>query len=69
MREELFGALNCTAVRLELTDAKFVSIQTQKQGHEVIEHNYNLSQWFSFYQRQDGVIRLAWLMLVDYLRL
>ena len=51
---------------MELTDATFVSVQAQKNGHEVIEHNYNQSQWFSFYQRQNGVIRLV--RLFKYLR-
>ena len=57
MREDLFGALNCTAVKVILNDTKLVSVEAKQQGHETIEHQLNFSQWFSFYQRQDGLIR------------
>ena len=57
MRQDLFGDLKCTAVQLLLTDIQFISIKAREHGHDVFEHNLNFSQWFSFYQRQDGLIR------------
>ena len=57
MRQELFGDLKCTAVQLLLTDIVFLSVKAKEQGHDVFEHKLNFSQWFSFYQRQDGLIR------------
>ena len=57
MREGIFGELNCTSVHVRLADTRLVSVQAKQQGHEAIEHTLNFSQWFSFYQRQDGLIR------------
>ena len=57
MREGIFGVLNCTSVQVRLDNARLVSVEAKQQGHEAIEHRLNISQWFSFYQRQDGLIR------------
>ena len=59
MREDLFGALNCTSVLVRISNTSLVSLQAKLQGYETIEHRLNFSQWFSFYQRQDGLIRLV----------
>ncbi|KAI6660257.1 hypothetical protein LOD99_10427 [Oopsacas minuta] len=56
IREELLGALNCTSVHVRLTNSSLFSIQAREHGEEIIDHAMNLSQWFSFYQRQDGLI-------------
>ena len=57
MREGIFGVLNCTSVQVRLLDTRLISVQAKQHGHEAIEHRMNFSQWFSFYQRQDGLIR------------
>ena len=57
MREDVFGILNCTSVHVELTDTSLISVQAKLQGHETIEHRLDFSRWFSFYQREDGLIR------------
>ena len=56
VREDLIGVTNCTAVQIVLTDTTLISVQAKKQGQEIFEHQLNFSNWFSFYQRQDGVI-------------
>ena len=57
MRKDLFGVLNCTSVHVRLTETNLISVQAKLQGHEANEHRLNFSQWFSFYQRQDGLVR------------
>ena len=57
--ENIFGILNCTAVRIVLSDTTLISVQAKEQGRETIQHHLNFSNWFSFYQRQDGVVRFV----------
>ena len=66
MREDIFGALNCTSVQVNLVNPSLVSVQAKEQGHESIrKHNLNFSKWFSFYQRQDGFIRSVVIYIIE----